>query len=143
MKKPAIANANTSKALNQIVGILAKLERIARNLHMRGDLLEFGQRHLDQRVTRFERQIVAEIAKREKREKAVTAARQLQLKASVGKLARAIANEEVTPTLVELAALAQICETENLPMEAARVRRWMLPGYQKRERHKRQKRGRN
>jgi hypothetical protein len=51
-----------------------------------------------------------------------------RLKAAIAKLALAIANGEVTPLPLELQALAEICETENLPIEAARVRRWMA-GY--------------
>jgi hypothetical protein len=51
-----------------------------------------------------------------------------RLKAAVDKLALAIAKGDVTPLPLELQALAEICETENLPIEAARVRRWMV-GY--------------
>lgn len=45
----------------------------------------------------------------------------------ITELAAAIANGEVTPGPWELEALAVICDDEQLPAEAARVRRWMEP----------------
>jgi hypothetical protein len=52
-------------------------------------------------------------------------ARRLRLKDAVARLALALANEECIPTLVELQALAELCEAQYLPAEAARVRRWI------------------
>jgi hypothetical protein len=40
-------------------------------------------------------------------------------------MAVAIANGECTPAIVELEALAQICDEQGLPQEAARVRQWI------------------
>ena len=53
--------------------------------------------------------------------------RQRRLREAVAKLAAAIAADEVTPSVVELEALAGLCEVHCLPTEAARVRRWMTP----------------
>jgi len=58
----------------------------------------------------------------------VTPFRDLQrerLRNAVTGLGAAIASGEVTPTPGELEALAQICVDHFLPVEAARVRRWM------------------
>lgn len=44
---------------------------------------------------------------------------------AVAKLALAIDAGEVQGELVELQALAQICDTHHLHSEAARIRRWM------------------
>ncbi len=43
----------------------------------------------------------------------------------IGELGDAIAKGECVPTALELKALAQVCDEHQLPMEAARVRRWM------------------
>lgn len=43
----------------------------------------------------------------------------------VAELGAAIASGEVTPEWMELQALALICDENKLPIEAARVRRWM------------------
>jgi len=43
----------------------------------------------------------------------------------INKLGTAIANGECTPELGELEALVLICEDRQLPIEAARVRRWL------------------
>jgi hypothetical protein len=52
----------------------------------------------------------------------------LRLRECVGKLAIAIANGECTPQLIELQALVEICEARELPIEAARIRRWIAGG---------------
>ncbi|HMF61630.1 MAG TPA: hypothetical protein VK595_14715 [Vicinamibacterales bacterium] len=51
--------------------------------------------------------------------------RRARLQAAVHNLAVAIERGECTPTRVELEALAQLCQEQWLPAEAARVRRWM------------------
>jgi hypothetical protein len=55
------------------------------------------------------------------------AARRQQLRECIAKMATAIASGDCTPERVELAALVQICQEHFLPVEAARVRRWMAP----------------
>lgn len=50
------------------------------------------------------------------------------LRAAVKNLGEAIARGECTPQLVELEALALICEDKGLPVEAARVQRWIAGG---------------
>lgn len=51
--------------------------------------------------------------------------RKRRLAEAVAKLAIDIANGECTPALVELQALAYICEEHGLPAEAMRVRWWI------------------
>lgn len=51
--------------------------------------------------------------------------RRLELRDAVTRLAIAIAHGEVTPQPIELEALAQICAEHFLPVEAARIRRWI------------------
>lgn len=53
--------------------------------------------------------------------------RRTRLAQAVAALAIGIAQGECTPPDVELQALAQLCEEQWLPQEAARVRRWMAP----------------
>lgn len=53
--------------------------------------------------------------------------RRTRLAGCIAKMADAIAAGELTPSVVELQALAQLCEEQWLPSEAARVRRWMTP----------------
>ncbi len=55
------------------------------------------------------------------------AARRQQLRECIAKMADAIAAGACDPVDVELQALVQICEEHFLPVEAARVRRWMGP----------------
>lgn len=50
-----------------------------------------------------------------------------QLRECIAKMAEAIATGECHPLRVELEALIQICYDHFLPVEAARVRRWMTP----------------
>lgn len=51
--------------------------------------------------------------------------RRLRLREAIDKMAAAIATGECQPpSAVELDALAQLCEEQFLPCEAARVRRW-------------------
>jgi hypothetical protein len=47
------------------------------------------------------------------------------LREAVGRMATAIAHGEIAPTPCELEALAQICAEHFLPVEAARIRRWI------------------
>lgn len=47
------------------------------------------------------------------------------LRASVANLAEALSRGWVRPQLVKLEALALICQDKGLPVEAARVRRWL------------------
>jgi hypothetical protein len=47
------------------------------------------------------------------------------LRDAVGRMATAIAAGEIHMDRTELEALAQICEEHFLPVEAARVRRWI------------------
>jgi hypothetical protein len=47
------------------------------------------------------------------------------LQRCIRELGVAIASGECTPLIVELEALAEICDDARLPAEAARVRRWM------------------
>lgn len=54
-------------------------------------------------------------------------ARRTRLAGAVAALAIGIERGECTPLPVELEALAQLCEEQWLPSEAARVRRWMNP----------------
>lgn len=51
--------------------------------------------------------------------------RRRNLAKAVAQLALAIAAGELRPEPVELQALAAICDDMQLPIEAARVRRWM------------------
>lgn len=51
--------------------------------------------------------------------------RRLRLREAIGKMADAIAAGDLTPLPIELEALAQLCDEQFLPSEAARVRRWM------------------
>lgn len=54
--------------------------------------------------------------------------RRARLKEAVAKMAHAIeSSDEVCPTHHELYALAELCDEHDLPIEAARVRRWMEP----------------
>jgi hypothetical protein len=55
------------------------------------------------------------------------AARRQQLRECIAKMATAIANGDCTPERVELEVLVLICQEHFLPVEAARVRRWMTP----------------
>ena len=55
-------------------------------------------------------------------------ARRTMLKAAVANLGVAISRGECTPQLVELEALALICDDHQLPAEATRVRRWIAGG---------------
>jgi hypothetical protein len=48
-----------------------------------------------------------------------------ELVEAVAKLAVAIDRGDVTPELLELQALAVICAAQDLPDEAARIRRWL------------------
>lgn len=52
------------------------------------------------------------------------AERRRRLADAVADLADAIVTGEVTPDLIELQALALICDEHQLPIDAARVRRW-------------------
>ncbi len=47
------------------------------------------------------------------------------LRRCVADLAVLIADGEITPMYEELQALAEACERQQLPEDAARVRRWM------------------
>ena len=46
-------------------------------------------------------------------------------RAIVAALADAIAAGDVEPSIAELRALAQLCDQRHLPLEAARIRRWL------------------
>jgi hypothetical protein len=48
-----------------------------------------------------------------------------RLQEAVAKLGEALATGEVKPSPGELQALAAVCDANRLPIEAARVRRWM------------------
>lgn len=56
------------------------------------------------------------------------AAQRDRLRAAVLRLGDAIDMELVEPCLPELEALALLCEDHRLPIEAARVRRWLTGG---------------
>lgn len=58
-------------------------------------------------------------------DRATAAEQRRRLAEAVDKMADAIATGELTPTIVELEALALLCDERHLPMKAARVRRWM------------------
>lgn len=53
--------------------------------------------------------------------------RRQRLRTAIAKMATAIADGECTPTRVELEAVAALCTEYFLPVELARVRRWMAP----------------
>lgn len=55
------------------------------------------------------------------------AQRRQRLRDAIAKMAPAIAAGECTPTRVELEALVLLCNEHFLPVEAARVMRWMTP----------------
>lgn len=51
--------------------------------------------------------------------------RRQRLRAGIAKMAEAIANEGYAPSQVELDRLIELCQEYFLPVEAARVKRWM------------------
>jgi hypothetical protein len=51
--------------------------------------------------------------------------RRARLAEAIGKLALAIVADTCEPDIVELRILAQLCDEHQLPVEAARIRRWM------------------
>lgn len=53
--------------------------------------------------------------------------RRTRLSAAVAKMAHQIDTGAITTSVVELDALAQLCDAHQLPIEAARVRRWIDP----------------
>lgn len=55
------------------------------------------------------------------------AQRRQRLRDAIAKMATAIANGDCTPSRVELEALVLLCQEQFLPVEAARVMRWMAP----------------
>lgn len=55
------------------------------------------------------------------------AARRNRLRSAITQFMAAIVAGEVTPIPAELEALAQLCDEQFLPVEAARVRRWIAP----------------
>lgn len=53
--------------------------------------------------------------------------RRQRLREAIAKMATAIANGDCTPSRVELEAILVMCHEHFLPVEAARVLRWMTP----------------
>lgn len=60
-------------------------------------------------------------------DQATVAERRQRLRDAIAKMAIAIAEGECTPTRDELNAVAALCTEYFLPVELARVRRWMAP----------------